>query len=75
MKVYKLEFTYFDGVNWSYVWKQIITETMDQMEQTFLKEVEFIHEGLTTPQIKWVNVRKNIVEEDFSFPIVQSKEL
>lgn len=77
MKVYKLEFRYCDAVEWGYYSVQITAISKLQLIKSFIKECKYIHHLYTKLSKKqlikdaWNTYKKDIVEEDFTFPIIK----
>ncbi len=69
MKVFKLEFRYFSGVDWSFVEIKIIATTMDELKSSFMSECSDIHQTDTAEELFEKNISK-IVEEELTFPII-----
>ena len=74
MKVYKIEFRYFDGSIWSYKNVEITALTKIQLMKAFLNEVHCLHSSdkLQKTAIKevWDTYKKYIIEEVLNFPII-----
>ncbi len=78
MKVYKLDFYYFDGVNWETKYIEITALSKIQLMKAFLNEVRWLHPNRNVTQkqeIKdlWNKEKKYITEETLIFPIVVDK--
>lgn len=41
MRLYKLEFTYFDSVTWGRITKTVITDSLEQLKESVDEELEF----------------------------------
>jgi len=81
MTVYKLKFTYFDGVEWTLLTKEIVALNLFQLMKCFLKETEFQNETIwkegqrlsKTQKDLWCQVKKYISKEELTFPLVTFK--
>ena len=69
MKVFKLEFRYFSGVDWSFVEIKIIAQSMEELKTVFLSECSDINQAITAEELFEKNV-KFIKEEELTFPII-----
>ena len=69
MKVFKLEFRYFSGVDNSYVEVKIIAQSMEELKTAFLSECYDINQSITAEELFEKNV-KFIIEEELTFPII-----
>ena len=71
MKVYKLEFIYFDGCNWATTFKEIIAINMFQLIRSFINETK--HSNPDTTRGLWKKYKNYIVEDNLTFPIVNQR--
>jgi len=73
MEVYKLEFKYFDGVEWDYIYLKITARTKIQLIKAFLKETEYIHENMSgrTKKQLWEYSKQYITHELLTFPLIE----
>ena len=69
MKIFKVEFTMFCGVEWNIVDYEIIASSMAELEDAVMDELQWMSEEITEKQ-KWNIIKKNIVEDYFKFPII-----
>lgn len=72
MKVYKLEFTYFDGVQWEDIEVSIIALSKISIMRSFIDATYFAHHfSMDTKAYRnyiWNSVKSYIAEEELEFP-------
>lgn len=68
MKLYCINFTYFDGAEWKNITKTIKAINMFQLMRQFIKETCCINDDTT--KSLWNKEKKYIYQECFKFPIV-----
>lgn len=79
MKIYKIEFRYFDGASWSRVTKEIYASTIFQLIRTFLNETSCLYEEIYCKELKKFRYKTNkdlwkeIKIEEIKFPLVIEK--
>jgi len=73
MKVFILEFKYFDGVEWDYIYLKITARTKIQLIKAFLKETEYMHENMSgrTKKELWAYCKKRTEETELTFPLIE----
>ena len=70
MKVFILEFEYFDGANWSQTHVEISATNKVQLIKAFLNETIVVHHE--TQKELWNRVKHNIEEGELKFPLIKS---
>jgi hypothetical protein len=80
MKVYTLEFEFFDAVQWKDTHIEIVATSIIQLVKSFITETNCIlnKKNVTIKEIRkslWKSVKKNIIEDDFQFPLVKKVHL
>lgn len=69
MKLVKLNFTYFSGVNWDHVETTILAQDMKQLKAAFEKEAQWYHGDLSIDELWQKNkIYAKIIE--LKFPLV-----
>lgn len=68
MKVFKIDFYYFDGCEWSTINKEITAINKFQLIRCFINETK--HSNPETTRQLWKKFSKYIIEKELSFPIV-----
>ena len=72
MKIFVLEFSFFCGVNWKNVNFEITAISMEQLEESVKKELEYMSSNVSIEE-EWNRIKKNVVEKELTFPIVVQK--
>jgi len=79
MKIYKIEFRYFDGASWANVEKQIYASSIFQLIRTFIYETSCLNEEIYCKELKNFRSKtkkdlwKEIKIEEIKFPLVIEK--
>jgi len=80
MKVYTLEFEFFDAVQWKNTRVEIVATSIIQLAKSFINETNCIlnKKNVSIKELRksmWNSVKKNIVEDDFQFPLIKKDYL
>lgn len=58
MKIYRLQFSYFDSVEWKTVHKKILAKSILSLMRCFLEETEYINEDKTPKNVDYFTYKK-----------------
>lgn len=72
MKVYQVEFSFFNGVDWSNTTYEITAKTLKDLEEAVRFELRWMHEAMTIDE-KWEEIKKRIKETTLEFPIIKKQ--
>lgn len=72
MKIFIIEFTIFNGVYWKDTDYKITAQTVEELERAVMSELQCMSENIT-PEEKWSLIKKDIIETELVFPIVESR--
>ena len=71
MKVYKLEFDYFSGVEWKNKTVEVIGLTEKEIEDVFFEEMKWSNDR-EEADVKWNRYKNKIEHIILKFPLVNS---
>jgi hypothetical protein len=71
MKVFVVEFTIFNGVDWKYVDYKITATSVEELKSAVLAELQWMREPGVSIEDKWKQLQSYIFEDTLEFPIVQ----
>ena len=71
MKVFVVEFTIFNGVDWKYVDYKITATSFEELKIAVLAELQWMSEPGISVEDKWEKIQSYVFEDTLEFPIVQ----
>lgn len=77
MKIYRIEFRYFDAASWDYVTKEILSNNIFQLIKLFVYETSYLDDTMYCKKSNKIRKKtrkdlwKEIKIEEIQFPIVR----
>lgn len=72
MKVFKVEYTIFNGVYWANTDYEITATSLEELKTAVMDSLQWMSQSISIEE-KWKLIEKHIVETELTFPIVTEK--